>query len=161
MQPPPRLIYMAALSGDEPAGGSSESMFSGLSPCEGLLGAVAEVDVDGGDAVVTLTLTLTLGLLPCEGLLGAVAEVGVDGGDAVVTLTLTPGLSPCEGLLGAVAEVDVDGGDAVVEREAALHRAVLHKRVDRVVRPVVAQQRRHVALSDDTRFIYYTCVTIT
>ena len=46
-------------------------------PCAGLLGAVAEVDADGGDAVVTLTLTVTLGLSPCANAACKIAAGGV------------------------------------------------------------------------------------
>lgn len=54
--------------------------------------------------------------------------------------------TPVKGLVGGLPKSHVEGGDAVVERQAALHRAVLCERVDDGVRSVVAQQRWHVAL---------------
>jgi len=70
--------------------------------------------------------------------------------DAMLRLTLhqphKPSAAPRDALVGGLAEGRVDGGHAVVEREAALHRAVLHKCVDWMVWAVVAQQRGHVAL---------------
>lgn len=51
-----------------------------------------------------------------------------------------------KGGVGIAEELDVDGGHAVVQRQAALHRLVLRERINWHVRPVVAQQRWHVAL---------------
>lgn len=56
-----------------------------------------------------------------------------------------------KGLVGRGQKLEVDGGDAVVERQAPLHLAAFREAEDGHVRPVVAQQRRHVALRARSR----------
>ena len=51
-----------------------------------------------------------------------------------------------EGCVSRRQEVEVEGSDAVVEGQPALHLPALGEAVDGHVRPVMAEQRRHVAL---------------
>lgn len=55
-------------------------------------------------------------------------------------------ISPVKCLVSGFAKAHVEGCDAVVQRQPPLHRSAFSERENLIVRPVMAQQRWHVAL---------------